>query len=108
MTVNNVSVIIRLWVEYVSVIIERGGERMGVGAVLAFQYCTAVLIGNIWALVSHLRRLSQEKQKNLDKGQDCGDHTSAHGYYCDIARAVIYGSNVGAFLVVVFLFLIKL
>lgn len=81
---------------------------MGAGAVLAFLYCTAVLIGNIWVLVNHLRRLSQKEQKNLDKGQDCGDTTSARGYYCDIARAAIYGSNVGAFLVVVVLFLIKL
>ena len=86
----------------------RGSERMGAGAVLAFQYCTAVLIGNIWVLVSHLRRLSPKEHKELDKRQDGGDNTSARGYYCDIARAVIYGSNVGAFLVVVFLFLIKL
>lgn len=81
---------------------------MGAGAVLAFLYCTAVLIGNIWVLVSHLQRLSPKEHKELDKRQDGGDNTSARGYYCDIARAVICGSNVGAFLVVVFLFLIKL
>ena len=81
---------------------------MVAGAVLAFQYCTAVLIGNIWVLVSHLRRLSLKEHKELNKRQDGGDNTSARGYYCDIARAVIYGANVGAFLVVVFLFLIKL
>ena len=81
---------------------------MGAGAVLAFLYCTAVLIGNIWVLVSHLQRLSPKEHKELDKRQDGGDNTSARGYYCDVARAVIYGSNVGAFLVVVFLFLIKL
>lgn len=81
-------------------------------AALAWLYCTGVLAANVFVLIRHLRQLYlnclNERDHSGDYAGKSSDDTGYKGLCRDVLRSVVYGLNVGAFVVVFFLFLSKL